>query len=103
MGITINKRVNVGMTFIPGQTFVFGNIALLDGSAGNLGQVKIVAPGQIIRFVDLEYITNSRGGLVPVNWVSNTSRVSEKIKCARYRKNDGYWSGKKLSRYAWFN
>ncbi|XP_044336276.1 uncharacterized protein [Triticum aestivum] len=29
MGITSSKRVNAGMTFIPGQTFILGNIALL--------------------------------------------------------------------------
>ena len=71
MGITIGEQINMGMTFMLGHIFVLGSITLYPDSTGYLGQVKTFAIGRILRFGNLEYITNSCGELVFMSSVSN--------------------------------
>lgn len=71
MGIKISEQIGVGATFVSGKIFIFGRIALFSDSTGHLGQVETLAPGQIIRFGNMEYTVDVRGKLVFTSWASH--------------------------------
>ena len=50
-----------GETFLPGQTFVFGDFVLWANSLGHLEQVDSHAPGHQVRFGSLNYVADIRG------------------------------------------
>ena len=61
--IIINDAVQ-GETFLPGQIFVFGGIALRANSLGHLEQIESYAPGHQVRFGSLNYTADIRGDLI---------------------------------------
>ena len=71
MASQIDDGIDSGMTFWPGQLFVFGSLAFHADSAGHLGQIKTFAPGRIVRFGNLEYVADDRGELAFLSWVSD--------------------------------
>ena len=50
--------------------FVFDSVTLYADSTGHLGQIKNFAPGQTIKFGNLEYAADARGELAFSGWVS---------------------------------
>ena len=59
----VNNMVQ-GETFLPGQIFVFGGFALRANSLGHLEQIDSYAPGQQVRFGNLNYTVDIRGDLI---------------------------------------
>ena len=59
----INNTVQ-GETFLPRQIFVFGGFALQANSLGHLEHINSYAPGDQVRFVNLNYTTDIRGDLI---------------------------------------
>ena len=59
----VNNTVQ-GETFLPGQIFVFGGFALRANSLGHLEQIDSYAPGQQVRFGNLNYTNDIRGDLI---------------------------------------
>ena len=53
-----------GEVFLPGQIFVFGGFALRANSLGHLEQIESYAPGHQVRFENLNYTADIRGGLI---------------------------------------
>ena len=53
-----------GETFLPGQIFVFGGIALRANSLGHLEQIESYAPGHQVRFGSLNYTADICGDLI---------------------------------------
>ena len=72
--LQIDDSIGCGMSFLPGQLFVFGSITLHADSAGRLGQIETFTPGRIVRFGNLEYAADPRGELVFSGWVSDQAR-----------------------------
>ena len=50
--------------FLPGQIFVFGGFALWANSLGHVEQIESYAPGHQVRFENLNYTADIRGGLI---------------------------------------
>ena len=50
-----------GETFLPGQIFVFGGLAVRANSLGHLEQIESHAPGHQVRFGSLNYTANICG------------------------------------------
>ena len=59
----INNTVQ-GETFLPGQIFVFDGFALRANLLGHLEQIDSYAPGNQIRFGNLNYTADIRGDLI---------------------------------------
>ena len=59
-----NDDVAQGNTFVPGQMFVFGGIALWANSLGHLEQIDSYAPSHQDRFGSLNYVADIRGDLI---------------------------------------
>ena len=53
-----------GELFLPGQIFVFGDFVLRANSLGHLEQIESYAPGQQVRFGNLNYTADIRGDLI---------------------------------------
>ena len=51
-------------TFLPRLVFVFGGFVLCANSTGHLEQVDIYAPCHQIKFGNLNYVVDIRGGLI---------------------------------------
>ena len=64
MASSIANNTVQGETFLPGQIFVFGGLALRANSLGQLEQIDIFTPGHQIRFGHLNYTTDIRGDLI---------------------------------------
>ena len=60
----INNNVVQGETFLPGQIFMFGGLALRANSLGHLEQIDSYAPGHQVRFGNLNYTADIRGDLI---------------------------------------
>ena len=71
--LRIDDSIGCGRTFFHGQLFVFGSVTLYADSTGHLGQIKNFAPGQTIRFGNLEYAADACGKLAFSGWVSDQS------------------------------
>ena len=56
--LTIHVNTALRETFLPGQIFVFGSLALRANSIGHLEQIDIYAPSHQISFRNLYYITD---------------------------------------------
>ena len=66
-----------GETFLPGQIFVFGGLALWANSLGHLEQIESYAPGHQVKFGSLNYTADIRGDLIfdgfePMSGVPNS-------------------------------
>ena len=59
----VNNMVQ-GDTFLPGQIFVFGGLALWANSLGHLEQIDGYAPGHQVRFGNLNNTANVHGDLI---------------------------------------
>ena len=53
-----------GEVFLPGQIFVFGGFVLRANSLGHLEQIESYAPGDQVRFGNLNYTADIRGDLI---------------------------------------
>ena len=53
-----------GETFLAGQIFVFGGLALRANSLGHLEQIKSYTPDHQVRFGSLNYTADIRGDLI---------------------------------------
>ena len=53
-----------GETFLPGQIFMFGGLALRANSLGHLEQIDGSAPKHQVRFGNLNYTADIRGDLI---------------------------------------
>ena len=62
--LIINNNVVWGETFLPGQIFVFGGFILRANSLGHLEQIDSYAPGDQVRFGNLNYTADIRGDLI---------------------------------------
>ena len=60
----INNDAVQGETSLPGQSFVFGGVALRDNSLGHLEQIENYAPGRRVRFGSLNFTADIRGDLI---------------------------------------
>ena len=60
----INNNAVQGETFLPGQIFVFGGFALRANSLGHLEQIYSYAPGNQVRFGNLNYTADIHGDLI---------------------------------------
>ena len=57
---TIDSDAVQGETFLPGQVFVFGGLALRANSLGHLEQIESYALGHQVRFGSLNYTVDIR-------------------------------------------
>lgn len=64
MGVRFVIQIDSSTTFMPSQMFVFGVATFIADSTGHLGHVENYAPGQIIRFGNLEFAADSREELI---------------------------------------
>ena len=62
--LIVSNDVVQGVTFLPGQIFVFGGFVLQTNSLGHLEQIDSYAPGHHVRFGSLNYVANIRGDLI---------------------------------------
>ena len=69
----INNDAVSRETFLPGQLFVFGGFVLHANSTGHLEQIDIYAPGRLIRFGSLNYVTDIRGDLIFEGFTTSTA------------------------------
>ena len=60
----INNDAVQGETFLPGQIFVFGGLALRANSLGHLEQIESYAPGRQVRFGSPNFTADIRGDLI---------------------------------------
>ena len=60
----MNNNAVQGETFLPEQIFVFGGFALRANLLGHLEQIDSYAPGQQVRFGNLNYTADIRGDLI---------------------------------------
>ena len=64
MAPSIVSNTVQGETFLPGQVFVFGGIALRANSLGHLEQIDSYGPGHQVRFGNLNYTADIHGYLI---------------------------------------
>ena len=60
----INNNMVQGETFLPGQIFVFGGFVLRTNLLGHLEQIDRYTPGHQVRFGNLNYTADIRGGSI---------------------------------------
>ena len=60
----VNNNMAQGETFLPEQIFVFRGFALRANSLGHLEQIDSYAPGQQVRFRNLNYMADICGDLI---------------------------------------
>ena len=53
-----------GETFLPGQIFIFGGLALRSNLLGHMEQIESYAPGHQVRFGSLNYTADIREDLI---------------------------------------
>lgn len=56
--------LDVDITYVPGQVFVFGAMSYVTNPAARLESIETCAPGRIVHFGNLEYVADPRGELV---------------------------------------
>ena len=64
MASSVANNTVQGETFLPGQIFVFGGLALRANSLGHLEQIDSYAPIHQVRFGNLNYTADIRGDLI---------------------------------------
>ena len=70
---TTHKNSAMRETFLPGQIFVFGGLALRANLIGHLEQIDSYAPGHQISFGNLNYVADIRGDLIFQGFTASTA------------------------------